>query len=159
MSHPTNSRRIVSIIYQSLGFCAAWRGPPSPLNYLTHSSSVQLIQLRAQILSRRISHLLLFLCNLLPSLMFLHQPYNLLAMVQLFFTLKIHLVFMRGAKLPALKTAAWCSTEQAQQGQGGCAVWYWHDNASHSCISCAFHEAQSSEVNEVHLQTNSFLTF
>lgn len=147
MSHPTNSRRIVFIIYQSLGFCAAWRWPPSPLNYLTPSSSVQLIQLRAQILSRRISHLLLFLCNPLPSLMFLHQPYNLPAMVQLFFTLKIHLVFTKGAELPALRTAAWCPTEQALQVEGGCGVGHWHDNASHSCISCAFYEAQSLEVN------------
>lgn len=64
-------------------------------------------------------------------------------MVQLFFTLKIHLVLTKGAELPALKTAAWCCPpEQALQEQGGCVVWHWPDNAAQP-----FYEVQSLEVS------------
>lgn len=45
--------------------------------------------------------------------MYLPQPHNFLAMVQLFFTSQINLVFMKDARLPVLQTAALClPTEQ-----------------------------------------------
>lgn len=40
--------------------------------------------------------------------MYLSQPHNFLAIVQHFFTLKFNLVFTRGARLPAGRTAACC---------------------------------------------------
>lgn len=110
---PLTAEELYSLFTSLWGLCAVWRQPTSPINHLTHSSSVQLHMLRAWISSGRISHLVLFLCSLLPSFMYLPQPHNFLAMVQLFFTLKIYLVFTKGARLPALKTAAWClPTEQ-----------------------------------------------
>lgn len=51
---------------------------------------------------------MLFSCSFLPSLMYLSQPHNFLAIVQHFFTLKFNLVFTRGARLPAGRTAACC---------------------------------------------------
>lgn len=88
--------------------------------------------------------------------MYLPQPHNFLAMVQLFFTLKINLVFTKGARLPALKTAAWClPTEQVlpkQQEIMLCDT----DLMMHLR---PFHEGQTLEIRQLHLQTNSFLTF
>lgn len=86
--------------------------------------------------------------------MYLPQPHNFLAMVQLFFTLKINLVFTKGARLPALKTAAWClPTEQLlpkEQEIMLCDT----DLMMHLR---PLYEGQYLETR--HLQTNSFLTF
>lgn len=113
MSHSTNGRRIVFIIYQSLGsLCCLETAFISHQSFNTYHFSAVTYSSEHGYCPEE-SHLVLFLCSLLPSLMYLPQPHNFLAMVQLFFTSQINLVFMKDARLPVLQTAALClPTEQ-----------------------------------------------
>lgn len=152
MSHTTNSRRIVFIIYQSLGSLCCLETA-----YITYQS-FNTFQFSA--VTHGSEHgscpeeslTWCILCSLLPSLMYLPQPHNILAMVQLFFILKINLVFTKGARPPALKTAAWClPPEQVLPKQQEIMLC---DTDLMMCLS----PSESVFRDQLHLQTNSFLT-
>lgn len=83
--------------------------------------------------------------------MYLTQPHNFLAMVQLCCTLKINLVFTKGDRPSSLKTAAWrLPTEQVLPKQQE--IMLCHTDLMMQLSP--FYKGQSLEIRHLELQSN-----